>query len=208
MTVDQAQRRAFRVTAPCVALALAVACAPALFERYAFARGVWLARATGWTALVALGLSLCATPAIRVLTRFFPRERARGAAPLFAAFRRALGLSAAVVAATHFAIVLATYLRGVSGAIIETPFLRSGLLALALLLVLTLTSFPAVNRAARVKLWKHLHRLAYAVALLALHHILLSPFAPRAVSIAFFGALLAIGLLRFLPGPPVTSPRS
>jgi DMSO/TMAO reductase YedYZ heme-binding membrane subunit len=67
------------------------------------------------------------------------------------------------------------------------------------LFVLAVTSFPAITRAARVRLWKHLHRLAYAAVLLALHHVLLSPFAPRAVVLAVFGAIAAFGMLRLLP---------
>jgi sulfoxide reductase heme-binding subunit YedZ len=196
MTLDEAQRRASRVTAPCAAIGVACACAPALFERYAWARDLWLVRGTGWAALVALALSLCATPAGRLVERLAP---ARAAPQRFAAYRRALGLSAAAIGALHFALALATYLRGARGAVLEYPFLRSGLLALAVLLVLALTSFPAITRAARVRLWKHLHRLAYAAALLALHHALLSPFAPRGAVLAVFGAIVALGMLRLLP---------
>jgi len=196
MTAAEAQRRAFRVTAPAAALALAGACALALGERYAFARALWVVRCTGWGALLALGLSLCATPAARLANRLAPSSVDP---TLFPALRRALGLAAAALGALHLALVLAASLHGAAGALFSQPFLRSGLLSLSVLLALALTSFPAVNRAAGVKLWKPLHRLAYVAALLALHHALLSPFAPRAAALAFAGAVLAIGLLRFLP---------
>jgi len=196
MTLAEAERRAFRITASCAAIAVAVACAPALRERYAWARELWLLRATGWTALAALALSLCATPAGRLLSRLAPRW---SDASQIAAFRRALGLAATVIGAIHLALALATYLRDAPGAVLEYPFLRSGLLALAVMIVLALTSFPAVNRAAGIKLWKHLHRLAYAAALLASHHVMISPFAPRAPALAVFGATFAFGLLRLLP---------
>ena len=43
--------------------------------------------------------------------------------------------------------------------------------------------------------------LGYLAALLVFHHLLLSPFAPRALTLELFAALLGIGLLRLLPTP-------
>jgi DMSO/TMAO reductase YedYZ heme-binding membrane subunit len=61
------------------------------------------------------------------------------------------------------------------------------------------TSFPPLVRRLRVRLWKPLHRLGYLVAILALDHVLLSPFAPRAITLALFALFFAFGLLRLLP---------
>jgi sulfoxide reductase heme-binding subunit YedZ len=184
------------VVAPVALGLLALAMAFGLRDGYALARDVWLLRCSGWGALVALGSALSATPASRIADRVAP---GRVPSAAVAAYRRMFGLTACALAALHLGIGLATYLRGASWAMLDQPFLRSGLAALVVLLALALTSFEAVNRAASIKLWKPLHRLAYVAALLALHHVLLAPFAPRLVALAFFGALFALGLARLLP---------
>jgi sulfoxide reductase heme-binding subunit YedZ len=165
--------------------------------RHAFGleRELWWVRSSGWAALGALLLALCATPTKRVLERW----RGRSLEKPTKAFRRALGISAAALATLHGGVALSTYLRGSLGPLVDYPWLRGGLLALAVLLALWLTSYPRVVRALRVKLWKPLHRLAFVAALLAFQHVMLSPMAPRGWALGVFGAALAAGLLRLLP---------
>ncbi len=162
-------------------------------------RMLWLARGTGWSALVALSLALSATPAGRLLARLAPHARL---APWVAAFRRAFGIAAASLALIHATTVLGGTLRGAWGALLSFAYLRAGLVALLILTVMLLTSFPWLVRRLHVRLWKPLHRLGYVAALLVLEHLVLSPFAPRAVIFALFGTLAAFGLLRLLPARP------
>jgi DMSO/TMAO reductase YedYZ heme-binding membrane subunit len=89
------------------------------------------------------------------------------------------------------------------------PYRRAGVVAALLLALLLLTSYPRVVRALRIRLWKELHRLAYVVALLVVHHLALAPFAPKRA--VFVGAALFALLwsTRFLPTRPrLRSPRS
>ncbi len=163
------------------------------------ARALWLVRGTGWTAVGALALSLSATPVGRLLGRLQPPERVRRA-PSVAAFRRAFGIAAAVLALLHAASVMRGYLLWDWAALLAFSYLRVGVVALVMLCVLLASSFAPVVRGLRVRLWKPLHRLAYGVALLVLEHLLLAPFAPRAVTLALFAVVLAFGLLRLLSG--------
>jgi DMSO/TMAO reductase YedYZ heme-binding membrane subunit len=167
-----------------------------VIEPYALARElVWIA-GTGQLAFGALALALCVSPLGALAARV-----GRGPDPgLLAALRRALGITAACAALLHAALALGTYLADARPALFEVPFLRSGALALAVLTALLATSFPALVRALRIRLWKELHWLAFPALLLALHHQLLSPFADRARVLWIAAALFAIGLLRLLPG--------
>ncbi len=166
-------------------------------------RELWLARGTGWTAVGALMLALSATPAERLLARLGPRLRP---SPWVAVFRRAFGIAAASLALLHAATALGGYLRGAWAAVLYFSYLRVGLVALVILSTMLATSFPPIVRRLRVRAWKPLHRLGYLVALLVLDHALLSPFAPRALTLELFAALLVIGLLRLLPARPVRTP--
>lgn len=159
-------------------------------------RALWLARGTGWTALGALMIALSATPAGRLLARLRPGSQL---SPWVTAFRRAFGIAAATLALVHAATVLGGYLRGAWAAVLSFSYLRAGLVALVILTVMLATSFPLLVRRLRVRLWKPLHRLGYLAALLVLDHLLLSPFAPRALTLELFAALFAVGLLRLLP---------
>jgi DMSO/TMAO reductase YedYZ heme-binding membrane subunit len=159
-------------------------------------RALWLARGTGWTAVGALMISLSATPVGRLLARLRPRSRI---SPWLASFRRAFGIAAAILALLHAAILLGGYLRFAWAAVLSFSYMRVGLVALVILCTMLATSFPPLVQRLRVRLWKPLHRLGYLAALLVLDHLLLSPFAPRATTLALFAALFAIGLLRLLP---------
>ena len=192
------QGRSSLLVAACAVLALAGAVTVSITEGGDWQEGLalWLTRGTGWCALGALMLALSATPAGRI-------ARGLRAPPVFtrrvAAMRRAFGITAAGLALLHAGIALGGYLDGSWQAVISWPYLRAGLSALLILVPLLLTSFPALVRRLRVRLWKPLHRLAYVAALLALEHVLLSPFAPRALTLTLFAALLVLTLGRFVP---------
>jgi sulfoxide reductase heme-binding subunit YedZ len=115
------------------------------------------------------------------------------------AWRRALGITAAGLAAVHGAVALVTYLQGQWRTVGDWPYLRAGAVALLLLLLLLLTSFPRWVARLRVKLWKPLHRLAYVAAFFVFQHLLLAPFAGERLVLGLFAALVAVELLRFLP---------
>jgi len=147
-------------------------------------------RASGWLAALLLLAALAITPLARLAPARWPR---RGQ---LVASRRVFGIVAASIALGHALIALAVYLPSEPWqAFVEVTWLRSGALALALLVPLLLTSFPPIVRALRVAAWKPLHRLAYVAAALVVHHLLLAPFAPRAwvlaLASAFGVALLA-----------------
>lgn len=180
-------------------LALGLVATLGLRERWPVARELVLARGTGWVALAALLLSLSTTPLARALGRL---RRSPSAAPTFAVARRALGMTAAWLALAHALIALAGTLAGNFAALPSSSHLRAGLTALGVLLALLLTSFARVVSLLRLRFWKELHRLAYLAAFLALQHVLLSPFAPRTLTLALFGATLLTIALRFLLPKP------
>jgi sulfoxide reductase heme-binding subunit YedZ len=191
-----AQRVARRACAGAALAVLAWIGAQAAAEPYALARELVWVRGSGLLAFGALALALCVSPLGALAARLH-----RGPDPLLlAALRRALGITSACAALLHAAVALATYLGDAWPGLLDVPFLRSGALALAVLAALLATSFPALVRALRVRLWKELHWLAFPALLLALHHQLLSPFADRRLALQVVAAVLAIGLLRFLPG--------
>ncbi|MDQ3036777.1 MAG: ferric reductase-like transmembrane domain-containing protein [Myxococcota bacterium] len=147
---------------------------------------IFALRATGWLAALALLGALAATPLGRL------RKSAVRA-------RRPLGIAAAIVAIGHASIALATYVgEGWAETIPTVSWLRSGALALALLVPLLLTSFPPLVRRLGVRLWKPLHRLAYVAGALVVHHLLLAPWAPRAWVLSLAIALLAAGIARLV----------
>jgi sulfoxide reductase heme-binding subunit YedZ len=193
-----AQRAAARVCAIGALAVVAGVGARGLAEPYALARELIWIRGTGQLAFAALALAVCASP-LGVLIAWLGRGRGPGPL-LLAALRRALGITAACAALLHAALVLTTYLADARAAVLGVPFLRSGMLALSVLVALLATSFPPVVRVLRVRLWKELHWLAFPALLLVIHHQLLSPFASRATVLGLAAAILGIGLLRFVPG--------
>ena len=113
--------------------------------------------------------------------------------------RRALGITTAALASAHATLALSTYLREAWHHVLAVSWLRSGFVALVILLALWATSYPALVRWAKIRLWKPLHRLAYVAFALALHHALLSPLAPRIGLIALAVIVLGLGVIRWLP---------
>ena len=118
----------------------------------------------GFTACVLLAAVLALTP-LRVL---FPSSRLVLA---LNRHRRLVGVSAFVYGALHFTVHL-IYEGGfgVLASDIKKPFLLSGLVMLAILLVLAVTSLNAAVRWLGGRRWKNLHRLAYVAAALAAYH--------------------------------------
>jgi sulfoxide reductase heme-binding subunit YedZ len=94
--------------------------------------------------------------------------------PALLRFRRALGVSAFVYALCHFmayagadkGFVIDEILKD----IVKRNFILVGVLALVLMTPLALTSFNRAVRALGGRRWQMLHKLTYAVALLALLH--------------------------------------
>ena len=85
--------------------------------------------------------------------------------------RRLVGVSAFIYGALH----LATHLVyeggfGVLASDVKKPFLLTGMITFAILLVLAVTSLNRLVRALGAKHWKMLHRLAYVAAALAAYH--------------------------------------
>lgn len=154
----------------------------------------WI-RGTGWAALVALALSLCATPLGRALGRH-PRGPASGTTTRL---RRALGVSAAALAAAHLTLASVTVLSASLGRVLEVPWLRAGATAALVLLALWVTSYPSLVKALRVRAWKPLHRLAYVAGALALWHALGSPMSDPAWIVVVGGIVVAVAPLRLLP---------
>lgn len=178
------------------AVALAWIAAWAAAEPWSVAREHAYQRGTGWAALSFLLASLCVTPLDVISTHL------RGGKGLAAArvARRALGMTAAWLGLLHAACMvsgpLGDSLGDSLGAMLYSSQLLAGLTTLGVLCALLLTSFGRVVRALRLQTWRELHRLSYVAAALALQHVLLSPFAPRTRTLALFGAVLLLSLLR------------
>ena len=122
-----------------------------------------LTRSTGDWTLRALCLVLAITP-LRVLT----------AAPALQRFRRILGLSTFIYACLHM-LCYAWFDQGLDlndiwRDILKRPFIWLGFSGLVCMLPLAATSFNAAIRYMGVKRWQTLHRLVYAVAVLAVLH--------------------------------------
>jgi len=126
-----------------------------------------------------------------------------------ARFRRMLGLFAAFYATLHFCSY-AVFDMGLDwGDIVrdvaKRPFILVGTLALLLMLPLAATSFNRAIRALGAARWQRLHRLVYAVALLAILHFFWmraakNNFAEVYVYAAILGVLLGWRALRAI-GP-------
>lgn len=177
------------------AVALATIAATGLAYAWSVERELWWVRGSGWSALVTLLAAISASPIGRALSRLGRRPRTREISVL----RRALGITAAALASVHAGVALATYLRGDLAHLLDITWLRGGVLALAILGALWLTSYPRAVRALRVKLWKPLHQLAYVAVGLAFQHVMLSPMAPRRWVLAALCVTLALAALRWIP---------
>jgi sulfoxide reductase heme-binding subunit YedZ len=131
--------------------------------------------ATGGVAITLLLTSLGCSPVAALLSARLPVL-----AVALRRTRRWLGIATAVAALVHAAFGAYGYLGNIGlealEAIVATAWLRHGALALALLLALGLTSFPAITRLLRVRAWSALHRAVYVAAVLAGLHATAAPF--------------------------------
>lgn len=158
-----------------------------------------LIRSTGDWTLRFLCLVLAVTP-LRVLTQ----------QPALARFRRMLGLFVFFYSVLHF-LAYAWLDMGLDAATIardipKRPFALVGFLSLLLLVPLAATSFNRAIKALGAARWQALHRLVYAIALLALLHFFWmragkNDFAEVAVYAAVIGVLLGWRLWRLRPRP-------
>lgn len=163
-------------------------------REWAIERDLAWIRGTAWCAMIGLGLALCATPIGAVLVRL-----GRATPKHVTAIRRALGISAAALATLHAGLALTTWLSDAWQVTLTLSWIRSGVLAWAVLAALWLTSFPRLVARLRIaSLWKPLHRLAWVAFALALHHAMLSPFAPRDAVMTAAVVVVAIALLRLV----------
>jgi sulfoxide reductase heme-binding subunit YedZ len=162
-------RRAITPTALAAALVPLVLLA---WDAYAGRLGVnpieTLTHRTGFWALTFLAVTLAVSP-LKRLTGFGALIRQR----------RLFGLAAFGYAALHFAVYVVdqTYLSGlgVSPAAIvedvaERPYVTVGFTALVLLIPLAVTSTKGWVKRLGGRRWSRLHRLVYAVAVLAVLH--------------------------------------
>ena len=122
-----------------------------------------LTRSTGDWTLRALCVVLAITP-LRVLT----------ATPALQRFRRTLGVGTFVYACLHM-LCYAWFDQGLDLNdiwldILKRPFIWLGFSGLVCMLPMAATSFNAAIRYMGVKRWQLLHRLVYAVAVLAVLH--------------------------------------
>jgi len=122
--------------------------------------------ACGELAIKLLLLCLACTPA-RILTGSSWPMRAR----------KHLGLLAFTYAALHLGVYLGLDKLGdlgsVVGDVLERPFIAVGMLAFTLLVPLALTSNQRAIKRLGGRRWARLHKLVYAVAVLAVVHFIL-----------------------------------
>lgn len=122
-----------------------------------------LIHATGEWALRLLCLTLAVSPLRRALHQ-----------PALLRLRRMLGLATFFYAALHLLayawLDMGLLLPDIARDIAKRPFILVGFAAFILMLPLAATSFNRAIRALGGRRWQALHRLVYAVALLALLH--------------------------------------
>lgn len=118
----------------------------------------------GLLACVLLVVVLTFTP-LRVL---FPKSRL---ALALNRHRRLVGVSAFAYGLLHFTVHL-VYEGGpaILASNVKKPFLVTGMVALAILFILAVTSFKVAVRWLGAKAWKNVHRLAYVAAALIAYH--------------------------------------
>ncbi len=154
-----------------------------------------LERDLGRAALQLLLLTLALTP----LRRLFGINLLR--------FRRALGLSAFFVALAHllaWAVIDVASFSRIFADIARRPYITIGMAAFLAMVPLALTSTQSAMRRLGAKRWRRLHRLVYAIALLAVVHFIMvrKGWQPEPLMYLFILLLL---LAARLPFPPIFS---
>jgi methionine sulfoxide reductase heme-binding subunit len=161
----------------------------------------YLTRATGDWTLRFLCAVLMVTP-LRVLT----------ATPQLARFRRMLGLFVYFYAMLHLLCYawfdMQLDLADIIKDIPKRPFILVGFTAFVLLTPLAATSFNRAIKAMGAKRWQALHKLVYAVAVLAVLHFFWmragkNNFTEVFVYAAILGTLLGWRVLQFIKKRPV-----
>ena len=138
-------------------------------------------------------LCLLASLSVRVFDRFKNIPKA-----LLTTFRRSLGISSAVLATAHLLLIgqfspqAPTLLKTMTANL----WLQLGSACWLILLFLWATSYPSITRRLQVREWKALHRLAYLAGLLAVLHLLLSPWAGVKVVLLLIVVFICLMLLR------------
>ena len=168
--------------------------------RTGIALEIWWLRVSGYGAFGFLALSLLVTPIRRLIIRL-PTTLAHRSAP-FVAWRRTFGITSAILALGHAGVAMGTYVGWRWKLVWDDPFLRSGAVAVGILVILLVTSFPKLLKIVGIHYWKQLHRLSYVAAFFVFLHLLHSPFASRRLVFTLFGIVALLGLLRFLPRRP------
>ena len=166
MVLSRVDLRWFGLKALAHALALAPAALlvfNALNDRLGADPVAALTHQTGEWALRLLLLGLAMTPLRMVLKQAWPIR-----------FRRLIGLYAFFYASLHFAVYLfldlgSGYWPQIGADILKRPFITAGFTAWLLLVPLALTSTQWMMRRLK-KNWLRLHRLVYAIAILAVLH--------------------------------------
>lgn len=169
-----------------------------------FAAGLWLA-ASGqagpdpakWllhqSGLVALCL-LLATISLASMRRAFSM-------PGLLRWRRALGISAFVVASAHVVVYVAFYqafdITAITDDVVKRPYIMIGLACWLALLPLALTSTARARRAMGTR-WYRLHRLVYFAIALVIAHQGMAQKADLAVTLFFVALFCALLAEKFL----------
>jgi methionine sulfoxide reductase heme-binding subunit len=160
-----------------------------------------LIRSTGDWTLRFLCLVLAVTP-----VRIWSKQ------PALARFRRMLGLFVFFYAVLHFLayawLDMGLDLAAIARDIPKRPFALVGFLALLLLVPLAATSFNRAIKALGAARWQALHRLVYAIALLAILHFFWmragkNDFAEVAAYAGVIALLLGWRVARFRRSPSV-----
>jgi methionine sulfoxide reductase heme-binding subunit len=125
----------------------------------------FVTRATGWWVLFLLCVTLCVTPARKLLGM-----------PWLLRVRRMLGVFAFVYATLHFTTYIwldqSFDLQSVGKDIFKRPFITVGFTAFVLLIPLAATSFNAAIKWLGGKRWQALHKAVYVIVVLGVLHFL------------------------------------
>lgn len=160
-----------------------------------------LIRGTGDWTLRLLCLTLAVTP-LRQAFGWTALLRLRRLLGLFTFFYAVLHFSAYAWLDQGFAV------DAIARDIAKRPFILVGALSLLLLLPLALTSFDRAVRALGGRRWRALHRMVYAIAVLAILHFLWMRAGKQLFGeVAVYGAIVALLLgwrlwHRFRPAAP------
>jgi len=159
---------------------------------------VFACQISGYTSLGFLGLSLLMGPLLRMLSWM----NLRVAVPDSIRMSRNAGIAAGLAALLHSVVVFTTYLGEDWWNALEWPYLQSGLLSLAIFIILLIGSIKPLMVLLGWQLWKPFFRLSFAAAALTFHHMLYAPFSSKTWTLGLFAAGILLSLLRYLPVRP------